>query len=341
MIDGRTGADGIRTIDIHCHVSSNEAEELARPFFDPSKDPFFGFAGPSSAAYNENHFSEIIPKLTVPEERLRDMDRMGVDVQAISVAPPQYFYWAQPDLGVKLAAIENDNLAQIVDEHPDRFVALGTLPLQDVPAALDELERVASELRFPGIEICTNVNGVDFDDPRFVPFFERVQELDLLIVAHPHGFTHADRLTAYYMINTVGMPLDSTIFLTRIIFGGVLHRFPDVKLCVVHGGGYLPSYPARYDHAWAARADCRELIPEPPSSYLKKLYYDTMVFDPEDLAILVRRYGADHILLGTDYPYDMGEDDPLGLISAVEGLSGDERRAIAGGNAARLLKLDG
>jgi aminocarboxymuconate-semialdehyde decarboxylase len=110
-------------------------------------------------------------------------------------------------------------------------------------------------------------------------------------------------------------------------------------MCVVHGGGYLPSYPARYDHAWAARDDCREFIPHPPSTYLKRLYYDTMVFDPEDLGILVRRYGADHLLLGTDYPYDMGEDDPVGLVGAVEGLSDDERRAILGGNAARLLKL--
>ena len=252
-------------VDIHAHVMTPEAEEIAAPLFTPDKDPFIEFSGPVSDAYNTRHFAEIVPMLTEPEQRLRDMDRMGVDVQAISVAPPQYYYWAQPDLGRRLARMLNDNLARIVASHPDRFVGLGTVPLQDVDATLDELERIAGDLRFPGIEICTNVNGDDFDDPRFLPFFERCRDLDLAIVVHPNGFTHGERLTAYYLINSVGMPLDSTVFLARMIFGGVLERVPDLKMCVVHAGGYLPSYPARYDHAWRARADVREMIGTPHS----------------------------------------------------------------------------
>lgn len=329
-----------RVIDIHCHVMSLEAEELARPVFTPDKDPFFHFAGPASEAYNRNHFAEIVPKLTLPEQRLRDMDRMGVDVQAISIAPPQYFYWAEPELGVRLARIENDALAAMVAGNPDRFVGLGTLPLQDVPAALEELDRIVEEHGFRGIEICTSVNGTDFDDPRFRPFFERVLEHDLLVVAHPHGFSHAERLAAYYMINTVGMPLDSAVFVTRLIFGGVLERYADLKICVVHGGGYIPFYPARFDHAYHARADCREHITRPPSTYLQQLYFDTMVFDAEDLAYLIGRYGADHVLLGTDYPYDMGEDDPVGLVAGVDGLDDKERAQVMGGNAAKLLGLE-
>lgn len=337
-----TRPDGVVTIDIHCHVGSTDAEDLAKHSYRPEKDPFFFYSGPASEAYNKAHFSEIVPKLTLPEERLRDMDAMGIDIQAISVAPPQYYYWAEADLGMKLARMQNDNLARIVAERPDRFVGLGTVPLQDVAATLDELDRIAHDLRFPGIEICTNVNGLDFDDPRFLPFWERVRDLDLLVVVHPNGFTHGERLAAYYLINTVGMPLDSTVFLARLIFGGVLERVHDLKVCVVHGGGYLPSYPSRYDHAWNERADVREFIPDhPPSHYLKGLFFDTMLYDANELGTLVARYGADHVLLGTDYPYDMGEDDPVRLICSVEGLSDDERSQILGGNAARLLNLEG
>jgi aminocarboxymuconate-semialdehyde decarboxylase len=331
---------GGTVIDIHAHVMTPEAEEIAAPLFTPDKDPFIGFSGPASEAYNRRHFADIVPNLTNPEQRLRDMDRMGVDVQAISVVPPQYFYWAEPEVGTKLSGMVNDRLREIVDAHPDRFVGLGTLPMQDVDLALVELDRVVEDLGFHGLEICTNVNGVDFDDARFVPFFERVIQHDLLLVVHPNGFTQGERLTDYYLINTVGMPMDSTVFIARMIFGGVLERFPGLKVCVMHGGGYLPFYPARFDHAYRSREDCREHISRAPSTYLAQLSFDTMVFDPEMLGTLVRRWGAEHVLLGTDYPYDMGEADPLGLLARVEGLRDEERTLIAGGNAARLLRLD-
>jgi aminocarboxymuconate-semialdehyde decarboxylase len=331
--------NGDLVIDIHAHVMTPEAEEIAAPLFTPDKDPFVGFSGPASEAYNKRHFNEIVPNLTQPEQRLRDMDRMGVDIQAISVMPPQFFYWAEPEVGAKLTRMMNDRLQEIVQAHPDRFVGLGALPMQDVDLALTELERVAEELRFGGLEICTNVNGVDFDDARFVPFFEKVVEQDLLLVVHPNGFSQGERLSDYYLINTVGMPMDSTVFIARMIFGGVMERFPDLKVCVMHGGGYLPFYPARFDHAYEQRDDCREHISRPPSTYLAQMSFDTMVFDPELIGTLVRRWGADHVLLGTDYPFDMGETDPVGLLARVEGLDDKERSLIAGGNAARLLHL--
>ncbi len=328
------------TIDIHAHVMTPEAEEIAAPLFTPDKDPFVAFSGPVSLAYNQSQVAELMPRFTQPEQRLRDMDRMGIDVQAISVAPPQYFYWTEPDVGARLTRMINDRLHEIVVRHPDRFVGLGALPMQDVDLALAELARVSGELDFRGLEICTNVNGVDFDDPRFAPFFEEVVARDLLLVVHPNGFTQGQRLADHYLINTVGMPMDSTVFIARMIFGGVLERFPTLKICVMHGGGYLPFYPARFDHAYEQREDCRRNLTRPPSTYLAQLHFDSMVFDPEMLGTLVGRWGADHVLLGTDYPFDMGETDPLGLLGRVADLGDRERSLIAGGNAARLLRLD-
>lgn len=328
-----------RTIDIHCHVMSVDAQEHTRPSFSVEKDAFFRFSSPATNAANQALMSKIRPKLVDPEVRLRDMDRMGIDVQAISVAPPQFFYWAENDLGVRVSRMLNDNLARIIDGRPDRFVGLGTLPLQDVDASLAELERIVDELGFPGIEICTSVNGEDFDDPKFEPLLARLQELDVFVLMHPNGFWQGERLDDFYLINTVGMPLDSTVAIARMIFSGVLERFPNLKVCVVHGGGYLPFYPARFDHAYHARPDCREHITRPPSTYLRQLYFDTMVFDAEDLALLISRYGADHVLLGSDYPYDMGDDDPVGSVMAVDGLDEKDRALVLGGNAARLLKL--
>lgn len=330
---------GGAVIDIHCHVATPGLDDLVRPDFTPEVDPFTFFSGPASTRYNETHFSEIVPKLTDPDLRLRDMDAMGVDIQAISVAPPQYHYWTRPDLGRELARRQNEHIATIVAGHPDRFVGLGTVPLQDIDGTIDELDRIANELAFPGIEICTNVNGTDLDDPRFRPFWERVRDHDLTVVVHPNGFTDGQRLAAYYLINTIGMPLDSTVFVARTVLSGLYEHVPGLKVVVVHGGGYLPSYPARYDHAWRTRTDARNGTAEPPSTYLRQLYYDTMLYEPFDLSILIQRYGADHVLLGTDYPYDMGEVDPVGLVCSVEGLSDRDRELILGGNAARLLRL--
>lgn len=327
------------TVDIHCHVSNPACDELVSGHLQPRLEPFVFWGGEKSNAYNREHFGEIVPKLTDPELRIADMDRMGVDIQAISVAPPQYFYWTDPGLGERLARMINDRLAEIVEAHPDRFVGLGTLPMQDVDRAVRELARIDEELGFRGIEICTNVNGIDFDHPRFLPFFEACQERGLLIVVHPNGFTHGERLMDYYLTNVMGMPLDSAVFLSRIVFGGVLERFPDLKMCVVHGGGYIASYPARLDHAYRVRPECREHISHPPSTYLARLYWDSMLYEPISLGHLIDTWGSDHVLLGTDYPYDMGEADPVGLIQRVEGLSEEDRARIRGGNAARLLGL--
>jgi aminocarboxymuconate-semialdehyde decarboxylase len=266
---------------------------------------------------------------------------MGVDLQVLSVAPPQYYYWTDPALGRRLARLQNEHLAELVAAHPDRFAGLATVPLQDVDGAVAELDFAVDELGLRGVEICTNVNGVDLDDRRFRPFFARVADLDVVVLLHPHGFTHGERLMDYYLTNVVGNPLESTIATTRLIHGGVFEEFPGLKLCVVHGGGYLPFYASRMDHSWRERPEGRHHLPDrPPSSYLRtNVYADCLVYDPAHLAFLVAQLGADRVVVGTDYPYDMGFYDPVGLVEGTPTLSPEDRRLILEGNAARLLGL--
>ncbi len=165
--------------------------------------------------------------------------------------------------------------------------------------------------------------------------------LGAVVFMHPLGFSHGERFREFYLNNAIAHPLESALAVASLVFNGVLHRHPRLKLVVAHGGGYLPFHPSRLDHAWKVRPECRVHIDRPPSEYIKQMYVDTVVYTPESVAQLVGMVGADHVLLGTDYPFDMGEDDPVGLVERTAGLSDDERAAICGGNAARLLGIEG
>jgi aminocarboxymuconate-semialdehyde decarboxylase len=191
------------------------------------------------------------------------------------------------------------------------------------------------------VEINPSVNGMDLTDPRLKleKFFAKAQALDVVIFMHPIGFTQGERLIDHYFNNVIGNPMETTIAASHLIFDGVMQRHPKLKIVLPHAGGYLAHYWARMDHGYRARPDCRTVIKRPPSYYLAKMYFDTITFDPEMLRHMIGKYGPGHVLLGTDYPYDMGEEDPLGLIGSVRGLKRADRDMIEGGNAARLLKV--
>jgi len=265
---------------------------------------------------------------------------MGIDIQAISPAPRQTYYGADPDLGLATARILNDEIAEMCGRYPDRFTGLGTVPFQAPALAIAELERLHKSLGFRGIEIMTHVAGADLSEPRFRKIFARCEELGLLIFMHPDGFTEARRFKDHYFANVIGNPLDSTVAVHHLIFGGVLEDHPNLKLVVAHGGGYLPAYSGRIDHAASARPDTCTHLKEMPTTYLKRLHFDALVYTHHQLQYLVDEYGADHILIGTDYPADMGEVDPVGFIERAPGLDDTERQAILGRNAARLLNLE-
>jgi len=328
------------TIDIHCHTRTTKATEMVEGNEAVSKWYLETAASPGSSEINRNNAVRTDLQSTSPEQRIADMDLMGIDIQAISPAPRQTYYGADPELGLAVSRIINDHLAEICGQYPDRFVGLGTIPLQAPEFAIAELERLHDSLGFRGIEIMTHVAGEDLSAERFRPIFQRCEELGMLIFMHPDGFTEACRLHDHYFANVIGNPLDTTVAVHHLIFGGVLDAYPKLKIVLAHGGGYLPAYSGRIDHAASARPDCCERIQEMPTAYLKRLYFDSLVYTHHQLEYLVAQYGADRVLVATDYPADMGEIDPVGFIERAPGLDDAARRAILGGNAARLLGLE-
>lgn len=299
-----------------------------------------GFGSELTKEVNRQQRLDIAPKMTSVDERLADMDAMGVDTQVVSISPYQMYYWAEPELGREVSRLSNDDLAKTVGGHPDRLMGMATVPLQDTGLAVEELGRCVTELGFRGVELATNVNGEELSADRLEPFWSRIEDLEVVVFLHSAGFTHPARFTDHYFINIIGHPLETTLATSHLIFDGVMDRHPGLKIVLAHGGGYLPAYSARMDHAYHARHDVRAGLPRPPSEYLARFYFDTVVFEPDQLGFLIDKYGADHVVVGTDYPYDMGELDPNGLLGRVEGLDEDAAAAIRGGNAWRLLGWD-
>ncbi len=328
------------TLDIHCHMRSAKAAALVEGRQEVSRWFLETAASPASQAINRGNAERTQFQGSSVEQRIADMDHMGIDIQAVSPAPRQTYYGADAELGLETSRILNDEIAEMVGRHPDRFVGLGTVPFQAPELAIAELERIHKSLGFRGIEIMTHVAGEDLSEPRFRKIFARCEELGILVFMHPDGFTEARRFKDHYFANVIGNPLDSTVAVHHLIFGGVLQDHPNLKIVVAHGGGYLPAYSGRIDHAASARPDCCEHLRHMPTTYLKRLYFDALVYTHHQLQHLVDEYGADHILVGTDYPADMGEVDPIGFIERAPGLDDTERRAILGRNAARLLNLE-
>jgi aminocarboxymuconate-semialdehyde decarboxylase len=332
---------GSLRVDIHCHYLNPEAAAKVAPLNPAQHEAQVKFANALTRETNAKQHRERGPKLSNIEVRLKDMDRMGIDIQAVSPAPNQTYYWTEPGLGAELARMVNERIAEIVGKWPDRFVGLGTVPLQDPALAVSELNHCVKTLGLRGVEINGNVNGMDLTDGRLAldKFFARVQELDVVIFMHPTGYTQGERLLDHYFNNVIGNPLETTVAASHLIFDGVMERYPKLKVVLPHGGGFLAHYWERMNHGWKARPDCRTVIKKKPTTYLEKFYFDTIVFDSAMLQNLVNRYRAEHVVLGTDYPFDMGVDDPVGFVQQAK-LSAVDKARIMGGNAARLLKID-
>ncbi|HKW90906.1 MAG TPA: amidohydrolase family protein, partial [Methylomirabilota bacterium] len=272
-------------------------------------------------------------------KRVASMNRQGVAVQALSLTAPMV-YWAEGELGARLAREWNDGASEAHTAHPDRFVVCLTLPMQDTTQALTELERGA---RLPGaraVYMGTNVNGRNLSDPAFFPVFERCQALGFPVMLHPFNVNGAERLRAYYLTNLLGNPYDTGIAVAHLIFGGVMDRLPKLQVVLPHAGGTFPLVWGRLQRGQKVRHEANKAAKKPVKAYLRRFTYDTISHDPGALRYLINTVGADQVMLGTDFCFDMGYEKPVDVIrdNAVKLSRADQARVIRE-NAARLLRL--
>ena len=308
----------VKTIDVHAHCVIPEAMQVL---------------GINAA---EHHQQGIV---LVPAERTRAMDEQGIDVEALSINP--FWYKASRDQAGEVVRINNEKLAELCGQQPDRFVAFASVALQFPELAVQQLEYAVKKLGLRGAAVGASCAGDEFSAPKFHPFWRKAEELGILIFLHPQGTPELGKRLhgSGGLDNIIGNPLETTIALSHLIFEGTLDMFPGLKICSAHGGGYLASYMDRSDavmKTFPKRITTK--LRKKPTEYLKQLYYDALIFTPEALRHLVANVGASQIMLGTDYPYPW-EDKPVDHLMATPGLSDDERIAILGATAARLLGI--
>ena len=329
------------TIDLHAHAIVPDAlEEMQKA--QPDHGPVLIQAdGRQWLKYPARERLGPLPDAIFdPQLRIAQMDRQRVHTQVIAIPPPNFHYHVPNDVGVDFARIQNDGLISLSDSQPDRFHVFAALPLQDIDASVDEVARMAAYPRVRGFQIGTNISGTDLDDPSFAPVFNALEQANMPVWLHPdqRSIAGVDRLTKYYLQNFIGNPLETTIAMGRLIFGGVMDRHPDLRFGFVHGGGFTPYQIGRWDHGWALRAESQEFVKTtPPSTYFKRFWIDSLTHDPLSLQMLGDRIGWNKVVLGSDFPFDMASLDPVAGVEAV-GLSDADRVAVLESNADEFLR---
>ncbi|OZE91837.1 amidohydrolase [Rhodococcoides fascians] len=325
-----------RVVDVHAHaiVSEAEAVVVGQPGLEAHRALDARRNGAESLAVSGKMVAARIPQLMGVDRRLADMDAAGIDVQVVSPSPSQYHYWADRETAQLVTSSANRGIAALVDEEPSRLVGLGLVPLGQPMDAVAALDDAIGNCGLAGVEISSFAPGVELSDEALEPFWARAAELGAIVFLHPFGCSLDERLDRFYLSNTVGQPTENAVALSHIIFSGVLDRHPTLKLLAAHGGGYLPTYIGRSDHAWEARPEARRCA-DRPSSYLSRITFDSLVHGPGALRALVDAVGAESVVLGSDYPFDMGNEDPVAEVRAAN-LSEEITRSILSDNAFRL-----
>lgn len=332
----------MKTIDIHAHLvprSLWRAADAQTEWYGFRHEPGDGL-GTMVGGGKRTSFSSPKVRFT-PEERIADMDAQGVDVQVISIHTPFFGYHLDPAQGRALARDVNDEIAAMARQWPTRFAGLATLPVQDVKAAIDELERTVTVLGLRGAELDTVVNGENWDEPRFLPLFKAAEAMGAVLFFHPqpqHNFM-MQRTTKYGLFNSLGVIVEDAIVVATLIFGGVLDACPDLKACIAHGGGPACFAMGRIDRGWQSTPVERRSIQQPPSSYQRRLYYDTVVGSEKALRFLLDEVGVDRVVLGSDWPFVPWHPSPVAWVQGLKSLTPDEKEKILWRNLEALLKL--
>lgn len=306
------------SFDIHAHVATPVADALisGEPGFSARLGDDAVAAGAASSAANRELVGRLIPRLTDRAQRLREMDAARVDVQLVSPMPVSN-HWLDEDLARRYGAAVNDEVAEFCDAAPARLLPVATAILHHPALAVAELRRAYADHEVAGVQISTTAGPLgELDRPEVDEFWATVVELDLPVLIHPWGCSLGARLDVGYMFNHVGNPTETSVALNRLIFGGVLDRFPALKIWGAHGGGWFPSYSSRADHAWEQREDARTCAHK-PSDYLKRMWFDALVYTPEAVRHLVAQVGVDRVTVGSDYPFDMGVEDAIDRIEVA------------------------
>lgn len=329
------------TTDVHAHLLmptiQQEVERRAPEGVAEAAALELRRNGAASQAVSGPMVGQRVPKLTEVAVRLADMDAQRVDRQWVSASPNHFYPWADEELSAWVAGEANRLVAEHVAHAPHRLVGLGLVPLQH-PHRMVEFLDDARARGLAGVEISSFAGDIELSNPRLEPFWERAAATRAIVFLHPFGCSLDERLDKYYLANTVGQPVENAVALSHLIFAGVLDRHPDLRLVVAHGGGYLPTAIGRSDHAWRVRPDARGCAHE-PSSYLRKIWFDTVVHDPLALRHLLANAGATQVVLGSDYPFDMGSTDPVAFVKGA-GLPAEVERRILEGNADALVPVE-
>lgn len=284
-------------------------------------------------------FREVTDQVWSPEKRIKDMDAEGVDIQVLSPIPVTFSYWAEPEAAEEMSQIQNDFIAETVKQYPNRFIGLGTVPLQDIEASIKEMDRCIHKLGLKGIEIGSNINGKNLDDPSFTAFFEMAEKWEVPLFVHPWETLGKERMPRHNFMYTVGMPSETALAAASLINGGVMEKFPRLKVCFAHGGGSFPYILPRLDQGWKVWPHLR-LTSQPPSHYAKNFYFDSLNYDPLNLKYLVDRFGYDKIVMGSDYPFLLRENPPGKVIDDTVQLTEEQKQAILGKNALAFLNIE-
>lgn len=328
--------------DVHAHLLlptlHQEVERRAPAEVQAAAELETRRHGAASQQVSGPMVAQRIPRLTDVQLRLAEMDRQGVEVQWVSASPNHFYPWAEPELARWVALEGNRLIAEHVNQAPQRLRGLGLVPLQHPELMVECLEDAMLTHGLIGVEISSFAGDVELSDPRLDPFWARAAELSAVVFLHPFGCSLDERLNRFYLANTVGQPAENAVALSHLIFAGVLDAHPNLRIVAAHGGGYLPTAIGRSDHAWRVRPDAQGCA-HPPSTYLRKIWFDTVVHDYGALRHLLEVAGADRVVLGSDYPFDMGLDDPVDFIRGADLSAADEDRILRG-NAAALLGAD-